>query len=158
MVIPFYISIPESRIWHQDFASLYYRTFATQYISFRERDLELVRNDPLELQDILTYGKTHNLSPMIRQAQSMLMNEERGRSGLMWETAYHAPHRTVDVRNERILVMIDEFQYLSTNIYMDEATETSPNTTMPGSYHHVSESKIAPCSWLAPMLVQRAPR
>ncbi|MEM7533624.1 MAG: BREX system ATP-binding domain-containing protein [Chloroflexota bacterium] len=144
MVIPFYISIPESRIWHQDFASLYYRTFATQYISFLKRDPTLVHKLPLNLEQILDHGIELANESLIDNTKQMIYEEGRERSGLMWEIAYNAPHSTAAVQNQRFVVMIDEFQYLSTNIYMDKATETSPNTTMPGSFHHVSESKLAP--------------
>ncbi|MCP4345842.1 MAG: hypothetical protein GY795_09985, partial [Desulfobacterales bacterium] len=47
-IIPFYFSIREKKTWYPDFALEYYRAFASQYISFLERDELLVRN-PLSL-------------------------------------------------------------------------------------------------------------
>ena len=55
-VIPIFFSITEKHIWLPDFAIKYYRIFASQYISFRERVSEYVKN-PLSLNDIKEYGK-----------------------------------------------------------------------------------------------------
>ncbi|MEZ4736308.1 MAG: hypothetical protein R3E79_55185 [Caldilineaceae bacterium] len=49
-----------------------------------------------------------------------------------------------DIYDQRILVIIDEFQYLSTNIYARKDLSGEPVASMPGSYHEVSESKVAP--------------
>ncbi|MDM8518230.1 hypothetical protein QUF76_18695, partial [Desulfobacterales bacterium HSG16] len=43
-IIPFYINIPERKTWFQDFAVNFYRTFASQYISFLERNEFFVTN------------------------------------------------------------------------------------------------------------------
>jgi hypothetical protein len=40
--------------------------------------------------------------------------------------------------------MIDEFQYLSSHVYRREDLSGKPVEGMPGSFHEVSESKIAP--------------
>jgi hypothetical protein len=63
---------------------------------------------------------------------------------LVWDVAYNAPHNLAAIYDQRILVMIDEFQYLSTHIYRDEACAGKPVTAFPGSFHEVSESKVAP--------------
>jgi len=60
-VIPFYFSIPETAIWYPAFALMYYRTFATQYISFLERDSELMQY-PLEMAEIRAYGEANSIS------------------------------------------------------------------------------------------------
>ena len=142
-VIPFYISIPETAVWYPSFALLYYRTFASQYISFLERDPTLV-NEPLEMDQIRAYGEANSIGSLVRAVDMILHDEEKGHYGLMWDTAYRAPHRIAAVRDERILVMVDEFQYLSTNIYTHENLSGEPVESMPGSFHEVSESKVAP--------------
>ncbi|MDM8519787.1 hypothetical protein QUF64_07050, partial [Anaerolineales bacterium HSG6] len=47
-VIPFYISIPDAPVWYVNLAVGYYETFASHYISFMERDPQLV-GKPLTL-------------------------------------------------------------------------------------------------------------
>ncbi|MEM7536040.1 MAG: hypothetical protein AAF639_27915 [Chloroflexota bacterium] len=143
-VIPFYYSIPESKVWYPDFAMNYYRTFATQYISFLERDPAMLRDDLLTMDQITAYGEKHSVGTLVRQVNSILEDEKFERYGVMWDAIYRAPHRVAAVNNQRILVIIDEFQYLSTNIYARPDFSDSPIETMPGSFHEVSESKVAP--------------
>lgn len=142
-VIPFYFSVPETAVWYPVFALLYYRTFATQYIAFRERDTLLART-PLTMAEIRSYAETHALSAFVRDVDNIEQALQRGLHGLMWDTAYRAPHRMADIYDQRILVIIDEFQYLATNIYAREDLSGDPVESMPGSYHEVSESKVAP--------------
>jgi hypothetical protein len=55
-VIPFYFDFAENPIQLSNLAIYYYQTFASHYISFRERDSQLVQN-PLVLEKILEYGQ-----------------------------------------------------------------------------------------------------
>lgn len=87
---------------------MYYRTFASQYIAFRERDSMLLRN-PLEMEEIRAYAEAHDISRIVCDVDGLLNELERGLHGLMWERAYRAPHRMADIYNQRILVIIDEF-------------------------------------------------
>ncbi|MCP4688358.1 MAG: hypothetical protein GY859_09915, partial [Desulfobacterales bacterium] len=48
-VIPFYFNIEESNIWYPQLAIQYFCAFASQYISFLEREEELVKA-PLSLE------------------------------------------------------------------------------------------------------------
>jgi len=141
-VIPFYFSVPESKRWYPDFAISYYTTFASHYISFLERDEELVRK-PLTLEQIKKYGQTKSISMLVNDVE-LFQNDFGKHNDLLWETAYHAPHRFASVYDQRILVMIDEFQYLTQFIYPDQYFQTKPIESMPGSFHTVVESKVAP--------------
>ncbi|MEM7537031.1 MAG: hypothetical protein AAF639_32955, partial [Chloroflexota bacterium] len=144
-VIPFYISIPETKMWYPDFALLYYRTFVTQYISFLERDPALLTAKPWTLGQISGYGEANSHASMIQHGISIDSNYGKGLYDSVWETAYHAPQRFAAVQEQYILVMIDEFQYLASHIY--HPRDRPDESMMPwllGSYHDVSESKIAP--------------
>ncbi|MCE7988043.1 MAG: ATP-binding protein [Caldilinea sp. CFX5] len=142
-VIPFYFSIPELAMWYPSFVLLYYQTFATQYISFLERDTELVRT-LLSMEQIRAYGEANDIAALVNDVDYILHNAKEGYAGLMWDRAYRAPHRIADIYNQRILVILDEFQYLATNIFAHEGLSGPPIASMPGSYHEVSESKVAP--------------
>ncbi|CAN2044580.1 ATPase domain-containing protein [Candidatus Magnetomoraceae bacterium gMMP-1] len=142
-VIPFYIDIAEKKIWYPDFAIEYYRKFASQYISFLERDKKLITL-PLSLEKINEYGKKKSIEPFVEDAGFLLQNKKSdGSHDLMWEIAYTAPHRFANLFNQSILVMIDEFQNLSQYIYLDKNHQILEET-IPGSYHYYSESKAAP--------------
>jgi hypothetical protein len=143
-IIPFYLDIPEIKAWLPTFAIKYYCAFASQYISFMERDETLVRN-PLSLEEIKDYGITKSISFFVRDVNFIL--QERIRGGLhdlVWETAHTAPHRFASVYDKRFLVILDEFQNFASYIYRDEACQGKADESMPGSFHSLSESKIAP--------------
>jgi len=142
-VIPFYLCIPDAPIWFTTLAVEYYETFASHYISFMERDPNLVEK-PLKLKKIKEYGQTHGNSVLVEDVDYLVEYREQGLHDLVWKRAYMAPHRMASVYNQRILVIIDEFQYLSTHVYRREDLSGEPIEGMPGSFHHVSESKISP--------------
>ncbi len=142
-VIPFYISIPDAPIWYPNLAVKYYETFASHYISFVERDPQLIRK-PLKLEQIREYGLAHANAVLVDDVEAILNHENLGRYDLMWHIAYEAPHRMAAVYDQRILVMIDEFQYLSAFVHRDEQCVGPPIEALPGSFHEVSESKVAP--------------
>jgi hypothetical protein len=62
----------------------------------------------------------------------------------MWQTAYTAPHRFAKRFERRCLVILDEFQNITRFVYPDQHYQTKPIETLAGSYHSISESKIAP--------------
>ncbi|MDM8525282.1 hypothetical protein QUF80_18075 [Desulfococcaceae bacterium HSG8] len=142
-VIPFYFEIAENKIWYPMFAMDYYRAFASQYISFLERDERLLRS-PLSLEKIREYGLTKSLDVLAEDADSILHDKKEGFHDLMWKTAYSAPNRVADVYDQRVLVILDEFQNIAQYVYRNEECKGEPDESMPGSFHSLSESKIAP--------------
>ena len=142
-VIPFYFSIPESPIYLVDLAVAYYETFASHYISFLERDPRFVR-EPLKLEEIRAYAEANNHRSLMKDTDYIMHYLEQGRDGLVWNRVYRAPHRMADSYDQRILVIIDEFQYLSTHVYARQDLSGEPIEGMPGSFHEMSESKVAP--------------
>ncbi|CAN2050719.1 ATPase domain protein, prokaryote domain protein [Candidatus Magnetomoraceae bacterium gMMP-1] len=143
-VIPFYFDIAERKMWYPDLAIKYYRAFASQYISFLERDEKLVR-EPLSLEAIREYGLKNSIKSFVNDVKFFF--EERKIHGLhdsMWETAYSAPHVFAAVYDKQFLVIIDEFQNITQYIYRNEECRGQPDETLAGSFHSHSESKIAP--------------
>ncbi len=90
-VIPFYIDIPEIKVWYPHLAIKYYQAFASQYISFLERDEHLVR-EPLSLEEIREYGISKSIRSFVRDADFLTReSREGGMHFLMWETACGGP-------------------------------------------------------------------
>jgi len=141
-VIPFYFDIAENQIWLPDLAINYYRAFASQYISFLERDEKLV-TEPLTLPEIKEYGLKKSIKSLVRNVDSLLNDQQKGSHDSMWITAYMAPHRFAAVFETRFLVILDEFQNLAQYVYRDEKC-LYRDETIPGSFHSIVESKIAP--------------
>jgi hypothetical protein len=142
-VIPFYLDIGDSKWWYPNFAVHYYSTFATQYISFLERDAALARQ-PLPLEEIKAYGVSAGNRILVADVNEIMKNRDGGWYDLMWYTAYTAPHRMATIYDQRVLVMLDEFQNITQYIFRDEACSTAPDEDMAGSFHSPSESKYAP--------------
>ena len=91
-VIPFYIEIPATKTWLPELALLYYRSFASQYISFLERNPRLMRQ-PLELDEIKAYGEAHDIESLVNDVVHLKADFADRLFGGMWERAYTAPHR-----------------------------------------------------------------
>jgi hypothetical protein len=144
MVIPFYFEFGEHKIWYPDLAIDYYSTFASQYISFLERNEKWV-SKLLTLEQIKQYGLNNSIEEFVDDVDFFIQNKEvNGSHDLMWKRACTAPHRFAEQYKLRSLVILDEFQYISTFVYRDEKCEGKFDETMPGSFHSLSESKIAP--------------
>ncbi|WP_207689756.1 hypothetical protein [Desulfonema limicola] len=142
-VIPFYYNIPERKMWFPDFAIEYYRIFASQFISFLEKDESFIRK-PLTLNQIREYGQTKSIEMLVHDPDSLIEYKNMGSYDLMWQMSCAAPHYYAGLLDRRFLVILDEFQNVSTMIYRDEKCESAHDATIPGSWHELSESKIAP--------------
>ncbi|MEN8215155.1 MAG: hypothetical protein ABFS56_02005, partial [Pseudomonadota bacterium] len=115
-IIPFYFDFSEKEIWYPDFAIKYYCTFASQYISFIERNEDWV-NQPLTLKEIREYGLAKSNQRLVDDVDSLFENKELGLHDSMWDTAYSAPHRFAAIFDTRFLVILDEFQNITQYIY-----------------------------------------
>ncbi len=142
-VIPFYFEIADTKIWYPDFAVKYYRSFASQYISFLERDESLI-GQPLNLLEIKEYGLANSNKLLVHDVEDILNNKEMGLHDSMWEIANAAPHRFAGILDIRFLVILDEFQNISKYVYPDKDYKADAIDTLAGSYHSYSESKVAP--------------
>ncbi len=142
-VIPIFFEISEEKKWLPDFAVEYFCTFASQYISFLERESYIVIK-PMTLEQIREYGVSKSHKYLVNDVDSIQRNRDISSYGLMWKTAYTAPESYAAVFDARFLVIIDEFQNITEYIYRDKACETAKDETLAGSFHGVSESKIAP--------------
>ncbi|MDJ0842084.1 MAG: hypothetical protein QNK37_36620 [Acidobacteriota bacterium] len=140
-VIPIYIEIDEAKTWFPDLAKDYFKTFASQYIAFLERDPELVKQN-LDLDEIRDYGK-RRYKILARHVDSLEKNFELGFHDSMWRDTIRLPHSIAGINKTPFLVIIDEFQNLSNFVYTDPQ-KTNLDETIPGTYHELSESKIAP--------------
>ncbi len=143
-VIPFFFDVADSPIWYPNLAIDYYCAFASQYISFLERDKKLV-NKRLSLEEIRQYGLAKGIGELVSDVDFLLQGRKiSGSHDLMWKTASSAPHRFADFYETRFLVIIDEFQNLTQYVYPDPLYQTAPIEALAGSFHSLSESKIAP--------------
>jgi len=100
--------------------------------------------NPLSLDRILEYGISESLEILAEDVDELLWNREQKLHDSVWEIAYTAPKRFASIHDQRILVIIDEFQNITQYVYRDDACRGKPDETLAGSFHDVMESKIAP--------------
>lgn len=141
-IIPFYICMNDSKIWIQEFALIYFQTFASHYISYFERNTAMVK-DLLSFDQIRQYGSEKSIHLLVKDVDLLVTHKANNEYQPIWHIASTAPDRYASIYDQRILVIIDEFQYTNKYVYMDQGYEKVHNT-LPGSYHRIVESKLAP--------------
>ena len=144
-VVPFYFDFADKDIWVQNLSHNYFRAFASQYISFLERDPRIVKSH-LTIPEIYDYATSHSHRAMARDAKYLLDSVANNRNEMdtIWALVSSAPHRYASGTEQRFLVILDEFQNIASHVYREPACEGNPDKSMPGSYHSLSESKVAP--------------
>ncbi len=143
-VIPFYYEVKEGKRWAIDFSQDFYLTFIFQYIAFKTRKEEYVE---LSMRQRKTFADAISAAQQIGQylVEDIVGMERliRERSGLSWDAAREAPYALTLRHDERVLQIVDEFQYLNREIYWDEAKTNQANDFAAG-YMSTAEYKNAP--------------
>ncbi len=142
-VIPFYLEVLDRPQWALDFASTYYRTFLSHYLSFKTRT-------PLDKES--TIWKRPVLHAMIGELNNEKIlqhfeffwddiEHERVNDALM--SAFGAPATFTGYDDVFFVVMIDELQYLNEYIYYDKDLMVKARR-LAGAFHGLVELKYAP--------------
>ena len=163
-VIPFYYEVKEGHVWAVDFCTDFFLTFICQYISFKTRKIEYIRivkfiNFNKAIKIAMTEGMDY-LVPLIENVQWMVQNEKVDN---LWGAVRDTPLTIANMRDEFIVQIIDEFQYLNSEIYWDKA-KTNPAPTFAAGYMSTAEYKNAPLlisgswvGWLKYLLLTMLP-
>ncbi|MDQ1352259.1 MAG: hypothetical protein QG657_2565, partial [Acidobacteriota bacterium] len=143
-VIPFYYEIKEKKMWIGDFCIDFCLTFVYQYIAFKSRKNEYLKrfeqgNFDRAKQACINEGLDY-LVELIEGVEYSIRNDQ---IDILWNTVREAPKNIAARRNEFIVQMIDEFQFLNAMIYRDKNLDKLQND-MAGGYLSTAESKIAP--------------
>jgi hypothetical protein len=163
-VIPFYYEIKENKIWVVDFCKDFFLTFIYQYIAFKSRKPEyLTMGSVNDFEKTLESAKKEGLDYLcgiIEDAASAAAHEE---IGILWNIVREAPKKIAAYKNEFIVQMIDEFQFLNAMIYHDKELKNLRDD-LAGGYLSTAESKIAPLlvsgswvGWLMNLLIMMLP-
>jgi DNA-binding Lrp family transcriptional regulator len=139
-IVPFYYKVREAEMSRLDLADNFYRSFLSQYAAFKTRNIsimksvnpysvlkEIFKNDEIILSDI--------------KYMEIFVGEKKDNDA--WEHAAWAGERISVQKDERIIQILDEFQYLNDYIYIIDGGIKS-FTKLCGTYHHVGASKISP--------------
>ncbi|MCP4405329.1 MAG: hypothetical protein GY801_49515 [bacterium] len=145
-VIPFYYEVKEGKRWAVEFCKDFFLTFIYQYIAYKSRKPEYVE-PPAELKgsfraaiDIAKEEGLDYLGAEIRGIEAAF-NQERVDE--IWLMVRDAPRRIATRQHGFIVQMIDEFQYLNSEIYRDKGG-TQIIKDFAGGYMSTAEYRNAP--------------
>jgi len=150
-VVPFYFEIKETDQWLVDFSREFFFTFIYQYIAFKTRNSKYLNllNDNYEF--AIKSVQKEKLDYLIPYIENIEYSEKKVSCDAMWNKARETPRMIAQNNNERIVQMIDEFQFINRYIYRDEKCKLRINN-LAGSYLHSAEYKNAPLlvsgSWI----------
>ncbi len=157
-VIPFYYELKEGKIWAFEFCQDFYLTFLYQYIAYQTRKPEYIQFANLH-KGVLTkatdVAKQEGLDYLIEDIQGIDALIRQKNLDLLWMAVREAPMTLATKRDERIVQMIDEFQYLNSEIYWNEA-KTNLADDFAAGYMSTAEYRNAPLlisgSWVGWLL------
>jgi hypothetical protein len=145
-IIPFYYEIKEIEMWVGDFCKDFFLNFIYQYIAFKTRNPEYL--DPMggfDFKKVLGIVKKEGLPYLIDLIEGVEHEYVHEYVDTLWGMVRDAPKRLASRRNEFIIQMIDEFQFMNAMIYWDKAkSKDQLADTLAGGYLSSAESKIAP--------------
>ncbi len=145
-VIPFYYELGEGSKWAVDFCRDFYLKFLYQYIAFKTRKPEYIlltaerRSDFSKALEIVEMEGLNYLADSIHGVQAEFRSRHVDH---LWDIVREAPVNIADRQNEFIVQIIDEFQFLNSEIYWDEA-KTNQAGDFAAGYMRTAEYKNAP--------------
>ncbi|MCP4154164.1 MAG: hypothetical protein GY757_40940, partial [bacterium] len=163
-VIPFYFEVKEGGVWIVDFCRDFFLTFIYQYIAFKSRKTKYL--GPFEESNFDVVKKIAGeegldyLIELIASVEHALQHEQ---IDTLWKIVRNAPKTIAFRQKEFIIQLIDEFQFLNSEVFWDKA-KSNPAKDMAGGYLSTAESKTAPLlvsgswvGWLMSMLLTILP-
>jgi hypothetical protein len=142
-VIPFYLEVQDSEQWVLEFIDVYYRTFMSQYLSFKTRTVLDFENRPWNFLILLEMAKELNDKNALKDINYFQEYLEKEQIGQAINWAFSAPGVFAGKENVFFLVMIDEIQYMTEYVFYDKERKIKARR-LPGAYHGLVESKVAP--------------
>jgi len=162
-IIPFYFEIRETDQWIVDFSVEFFLTFVWQYLAFKTRKQEYLgysKDNLIRAGKAAKNEKFAYLSDMIEDVQVSVGN---GRVDNLWNLVREAPRMVAWHYDERVVQMIDEFQFINRHIFRDRACRDRI-ANLAGSYLGTAEYKNAPLlvagswvGWLSRDLLRMLP-
>jgi hypothetical protein len=142
-VIPFYYEVREGSKWIINFSLDFYTSFLSQYIGFKLRDIDLKRKK-MSLDKIEIIAEKNNIEVVLQDIDIFRdYYQDKEDIDNIWGYVQSAPHRIASITDDFIVQIIDEFQFMNSEIYWDREKENVADD-LAGTYLSLAESKIAP--------------
>ena len=134
--IPFYFRVPQVKMttWH--FSELFLHQLIRQYVAFKSKEPSLVVS---EAPALVIAGDDPFLIDLLEQMEHFVSKGDRVNS---WRLAREAGFIISVKRDERIIQLIDEFQFLDEYIFLDQALTRKDCLT--SAYQHTASLKPSP--------------
>jgi len=142
-VIPFYFEIREASRWIGDFARDFFLSFIYQYIAFKSRNLKYLQYPKDNYSTAAKAARKEKLNHLLIFIENASFSDKHGNTDILWDVARDAPRFVAECLDERIVQMIDEFQFINRFIFWDEG-KTRRAEDLAASYLHTCEYKNAP--------------
>jgi hypothetical protein len=143
-VIPFYYEVKEVKMWIGDFCQDFFLTFIYQYIAFKTRETKyLLPEGESDFEKAIHIAQKEGLDYLTGFIESAAHAVAHEKVDILWNIARETPRKIAARRNEFIVQMIDEFQFINAKIYRDKAMNILADT-LAGGYLSTAENKIAP--------------
>ncbi len=157
-VIPFYYEIKDNDTWLGDFCVDFCLTFIYQYIAFKSRKPEYLgkfeKGNFAKVKQAAIDERLDYLIELIESVEYAFIHEYMD---ILWNTVREAPKNMAFRRDEFIVQMIDEFQFMNAMIYWDRRKKNLAKN-LAGGYLSTAESKIAPLlvsgSWVGWLMTE----
>ncbi|RKZ45396.1 MAG: hypothetical protein DRR16_23000 [Candidatus Parabeggiatoa sp. nov. 3] len=143
LVIPLYLEILEQDQWLLNFSDVYYRTFLSQYLSFKSRRVLASDNKPWEFSELFDMARELGFDKVLRNMDIFQEHMSAERVANTQDMAFGTPAFIADLEKAFCLVMIDEIQFMTKYIYYDQERKNRAHN-LPGGYHGLVESKVSP--------------
>ncbi len=142
-VIPFYFEVLDQDQWVLDFSDLYFRTFLSQYVSFKTRTPLGKANTPWEWSVLNEMIKDLKNDAILQEIGFFQDHLAQGHANNMMRIAFAAPAAFTGYDDVFFVVMIDEIQYMTRYIFYDQDLNVQARR-LPGAFHELVELKYAP--------------
>lgn len=163
-LVPFYFEARPGKTWAMDFCQEFLAAFAHQFIAYKTRNREYLlppANITFDRMGEMAREEGFEfLSDLIGEIRDVASED---RPGLVWDLVRDAPRYVAEAAGEPVVQIIDEFQYLNTEIYWDREKKNFADDFAAG-YMYTAEYKNAPLlitgswiGWFQNMLLTRFP-
>jgi len=142
-IIPFFFEIKEEKQNLNNFSKQFFLSFIFQYLAFKTRKTEYLSYSRHDYDLAIASSRKEGQNHLIPFIIDIRLAETNNSSAFMWDIAREAPRLVAQVHDERIVQMIDEFQYLNRKIFRDPDNRLLIDD-LAASYLHTAEYKNAP--------------
>ncbi|MEZ4529270.1 MAG: hypothetical protein R2941_25455, partial [Desulfobacterales bacterium] len=141
-----YYELGEGSRWAVEFCQNFFLTFIYQYIAFKTRKpeyLALTAENKSDFSLVLDIVQKEGLEYLAGHIRGVKMEVSRRNADNLWDIVRETPFSLATQQNESIIQIVDEFQFLNSEIYWDEA-KTNPAKDFAAGYMRTAEYKNAP--------------